>query len=103
MSLERKGKGNPIFKNPDTIKKMGIAIKKWWAEMSCEEKDRRITIFKNAPLYNKNKKVIVVGGGNSAVEEALYLTNHASEVIVLHRKKQFKAEKILQGLQEVMI
>ncbi len=47
-------------------------------------------------FFFKNKKVIVVGGGNSAVEEALYLTNHASEVIVLHRKKQFKAEKILQ-------
>ena len=47
-------------------------------------------------FFFKNKKVIVVGGGHSAVEEALYLTNHASEVIVLHRKKQFKAEKILQ-------
>ena len=42
-------------------------------------------------FFFKNKKIIVVGGGNSAVEEALYLTNHASEVIVLHRKKQFKA------------
>jgi thioredoxin reductase (NADPH) len=47
-------------------------------------------------FFFKNKKVLVVGGGNSAVEEALYLTNHASEVIVLHRKKKFRAEKILQ-------
>ena len=38
----------------------------------------------------------MVGGGNSAVEEALYLTNHASKVYVVHRGNKFKAEKILQ-------
>ena len=47
-------------------------------------------------FFFKNKKVIVVGGGNTAVEEALHLTHHASEVILIHRRDQLRAEKILQ-------
>ncbi len=47
-------------------------------------------------FFFKKKEVIVVGGGNSAVEEALYLTNHASKVYVVHRRNKFKSEKILQ-------
>lgn len=47
-------------------------------------------------FFFKNKEVIVVGGGNSAVEEALYLTNHAKKVYVVHRRDSFKSEKILQ-------
>ncbi|MFT4968209.1 MAG: thioredoxin reductase (NADPH) [Candidatus Deianiraeaceae bacterium] len=47
-------------------------------------------------FFFKNKKVAVIGGGNTAVEEALYLTNHASEVILIHRKDTLRAEKILQ-------
>ena len=47
-------------------------------------------------FFFKNKDVIVVGGGNSAVEEALYLTNNAKKVYVVHRRDKFKSEKILQ-------
>lgn len=46
-------------------------------------------------FFYKNQKVVVVGGGNTAVEEALYLSNIASEVHVIHRRETFRSEKIL--------
>lgn len=46
-------------------------------------------------FFYKNQKVAVVGGGNTAVEEALYLANIASHVTVIHRRDQFRSEKIL--------
>ena len=46
-------------------------------------------------FFYRNQKVAVIGGGNTAVEEALYLANLASEVILVHRRQQFRAEKIL--------
>lgn len=47
-------------------------------------------------FFYRNQKVAVVGGGNTAVEEALYLSNIADEVIVIHRRDEFRSEKILQ-------
>lgn len=47
-------------------------------------------------FFYRDKKVAVIGGGNTAVEEALYLSNIASEVTLVHRRDQLRAEKILQ-------
>lgn len=47
-------------------------------------------------FFFKNKKVVVIGGGNSAVEEAIFLTNFATEVTLIHRRDSLRAEKIGQ-------
>ncbi len=47
-------------------------------------------------FFYRGKKVVVIGGGNTAVEEALYLTNHSTDVTLIHRRDTLRAEKILQ-------
>jgi thioredoxin reductase (NADPH) len=47
-------------------------------------------------FFYRGKKVAVIGGGNTAVEEALYMTNHSHDVTLIHRRDALRAEKILQ-------
>lgn len=70
-----------------------------WLGMPSEEKFKGFGVSACATcdgFFYRNKDVIVVGGGNSAVEESLYLANLASSVTLIHRRDSLKAEKILQ-------
>ena len=86
------------FKSKTIIISTGAQAR--WLGIDSEEKFKGYGISACATcdgFFFKDKEVVVIGGGNTAVEEALYLTNFASEVTLIHRRDSLRSDKILQN------
>ncbi len=91
------GDGGDVYEGDVLIIATGAQAK--WLGLDSEEamKGKGVSACATCDgFFFRGKKVAVIGGGNTAVEEALYLTNHSNDVTLIHRRDTLRAEKILQ-------
>lgn len=91
------GDGGDVYEGDVLIIATGAQAK--WLGLDSEEamKGKGVSACATCDgFFFRGKKVAVIGGGNTAVEEALYLTNHSNDVTLIHRRDSLRAEKILQ-------
>ena len=91
------GDGGNVYLGDTLVIATGAQAK--WLNLPSEERLKGKGVSACATcdgFFYRGKKVIVIGGGNTAVEEALYMTNHSHDVTLIHRRDSLRAEKILQ-------
>lgn len=91
------GDGGDVYEGDVLIIATGAQAK--WLGLDSEElmKGKGVSACATCDgFFYRGKKVAVIGGGNTAVEEALYLTNHSDDVTLIHRRDSLRAERILQ-------